>query len=125
MMSYLVVIQMQASRGVTMDKDEIQEDSHQESPENGRNTLISSTAYTIGMITVFVAAIVLYLVKTFVFNIPSTDVIALVFIGMAAVHIYQYARTRRKTHLGCFIGWVVGASILFAGYFLELSGIAL
>ena len=109
-----------------MDKDEILEKSRGEwGVADEREKLLQASGAMVGLLVVFVAAVVLSQVKTWVLHEPSNDLMALAFLGMGSANLYQYVKTRLGQHLTGAILFLAGAALFFVGYVLAVNGIEL
>lgn len=107
-----------------MDKHEILEKSREEwGVSDEREKLLEFSGAMVGLMVVFVGAVALSQVKTWVLHEPSNDLMALAFLGMGSANLYQFAKTRSGRHLCGAIMFLAGAALFFAGYVLAVNGI--
>lgn len=109
-----------------MDKDEILKKSRgEQSVADEREKLLEASGAMAGLMVVFVAAVALSQVKTWVLHEPSSDLMALVFLGMGTANLYQYAKARNRQHLVGAAMFLAGAALFAFGYVMAVNGIVL
>lgn len=107
-----------------MEKDEILAKSREDwGVADEREKLLESSGAMVGLMVVFVGALVLSLAKTWVLHVPANDLLALAFLGMGSANLYQYAKTRSGRHLIGAVLFFVGAALFAIGYVLAVNGI--
>ena len=81
-----------------------------------RERLFALGGGTAAFAVVFVGAVLLGLVKEFVLGVPSGDLFALAFAGMAVVNAYQYVQLKAGANLSAAALFFAGAALFAFGF---------